>query len=102
MLESIQFDLNPILLDTMGDTNGLPRPFRFIAAWFRDNSCKFNIQVAWENEAHGSSSFNVVQKIKRVKQRLHGTRQSLVSAMLRELHGALAVMRAAPPTKGGK
>lgn len=47
-LGAIKPDHAPILLDISPDESFEHRPFRFEAAWLRDNSCKTVIENAWK------------------------------------------------------
>lgn len=54
-LGAINYDHTPILLDTNPEDSFAYRPFRFEAAWVRDNGCNFVVEKAWNEETTGSA-----------------------------------------------
>lgn len=53
-LGAIKSDHKPILLDTNPSQSFTNRPFRFEAAWIRDNGCNSVVKEAWSRYESGS------------------------------------------------
>lgn len=60
----------PVVLNSLGNENGVLRPFRFLAAWTRDESTKQVVDVAWRSPVRDSASFQLCTKIKNTKEAL--------------------------------
>ena len=61
-LGAINSDHTPILLDTNLDDSFAHRPFRFEAAWVRDNGCNTVVEKAWNEVSGGSALVNFCKK----------------------------------------
>lgn len=57
-------DHAPLLLDTMGDTDRCPRPFRFEAIWAQDKRSDEIINKAWHFHGSGSPFYVLCQHLK--------------------------------------
>lgn len=56
-----------LFLDTYGDQQGLPKPFRFEAFWLRNTSCRSIVANAWSYQGPGSPAFFLYKKIHALK-----------------------------------
>nr|POF10195.1 hypothetical protein CFP56_14135 [Quercus suber] len=61
-LGAIRSDHAPILLDTNPQSTFAHRPFRFEAAWLRDNRCQPVIAQAWKETVGGSDFIKLCKK----------------------------------------
>lgn len=61
-LRAINFDHTPILLDTNPKDSFAHRPFRFEAAWVRDNGCNSIVEKAWNEETVGFALVKLCKK----------------------------------------
>lgn len=61
-LGAINSDHTPILLDTNLKESFAQRPFRFEAAWIRDNGCNSVVEKAWKAEVSGSALDKLYKK----------------------------------------
>ncbi|XP_075640364.1 uncharacterized protein LOC142612127 [Castanea sativa] len=61
-LGAIELDHTPIMLDTNPNEEFGHRPFRFEAAWLRDNNCIPVIEKAWNSKAGGSEFIKLYKK----------------------------------------
>ena len=59
---AIKSDHSPILLDTNPKDSFTHRPFRFEAAWLRDESCHSVIENAWNIQASGSEFIKLYKR----------------------------------------
>ncbi|KAJ7959198.1 Endonuclease/exonuclease/phosphatase [Quillaja saponaria] len=66
-LPAICSDHNPIVLKTKGESNFIPRPFKFEAIWTRDNRSNLVVENAWRNSICGSPAFSLNYKLKKTK-----------------------------------
>ncbi|XP_026430943.1 uncharacterized protein LOC113328067 [Papaver somniferum] len=61
----------PILLSpTVNDNPKTWRPFKFFAMWMKHFSFKNQLQVAWNNDTHGSPAFKLVSKKQNTRLRI--------------------------------
>ncbi|XP_030961975.1 uncharacterized protein LOC115983444 [Quercus lobata] len=61
-LGAINSDHTPILLDINLDDSFAHKPFRFEAAWVRDNGCNTVVEKAWNEVSRGSALVNFCKK----------------------------------------
>jgi len=69
-LGAIKSDHAPILLDTCPEDSFAHRPFRFEAAWLRDDSCKPVIENAWKAGARGSEFIQLYKNLASTREAL--------------------------------
>ncbi|KAK9287687.1 hypothetical protein L1049_016125 [Liquidambar formosana] len=63
-LPATSSDHCPILLDSLGFSNSVPRPFKFQAMWTRDPSSSLVVDRAWKSFCTGSPTYKFCHKLK--------------------------------------
>lgn len=77
-------DHGPFLLDTTWRPPFGKRPFRFEWMWTSHPDCFGIIQEAWNTNYQGSRAFKLVQRIKKVKEKLKGGNHNVFGQIQRE------------------
>ncbi|XP_030923475.1 uncharacterized protein LOC115950411 [Quercus lobata] len=91
-LGAIKSDHAPILLDTNPDEAFAHRPFRFKAAWIRDDSCVEVVEKAWNTSVRGSELVKLCKKQATTKdalriwnRKIFGVCQNRINALMQNI-----------------
>lgn len=80
-LPRIISDHSPLLLDTLGETNSGPRPFRFKSFWTQDRRSFWAVQEAWRHNTSGSPAYTLCHHLKATKEALRSWNREVFGAI---------------------
>ena len=105
-LGAINSDHKPILLDTNPSQSFANRPFRFEAAWVRDNGCNSVVEETWNGHESGSE-FEILKKkqeatriaLRKWNKQVFGNCQDRINRLMGKIN---EVQRRQPSEENGK
>lgn len=96
-------DHAPILLNTYGDQDRNPRPFRFESFWVEDKRCSEVVEKAWRQNVRGSPAFSLCHRLKATEVALRRWNKEVfgnIQERIRRLQAELDMVQQAPINSG--
>lgn len=101
-LGAIKSDHTPFLLNTNSQDSFVHRPFRFEAAWIRDNGCNTVVEKAWNEEFNSSAFIKLYKKQATTREALRNWNKEVFGhcqAKINHLMEKIVEVQKRPPSK---